>query len=236
MRGGTGGYWYMATFTPPGDPEHSMFIPGKRGKHGPCNCGKHGLSKGQWNAQESACWNRLRTALSRQAAGGLAYVSSVEVQEGAHRADGIGRDMLHRHALIWSPAPLSVTEVHGLALSAGYGCSIQWQRPYSGNSAAHYVAKYITKSAGQRGTVPWEVTHVNEHTGEITARGKRATYRTWSRSQKWGVSIQELRDHMAAQARNRARYLDELAQLLDQPDASAVAGPALDASVPTDPP
>lgn len=207
MRG-QHGYWYMATFTAPGAPEHNRFVPGKRGNHGPCNCGQHGLTMGQWNRQESACWNRLRLSLSRLAEGGVQYVTSVEVQE--KRAD----KMLHRHGLIWSPKPLAIHDVQALALRAGYGCSIQWQRPYSGTSAANYVAKYITKSAGQRSSIPWQETRIDHDTGEVTLVGKRATYRTWSRSQRWGVSIQELRDLMATQARARAHYLAELEDAL----------------------
>lgn len=226
MRG-QAGHWYMATFAPPGDPIHTRFIPGKRGNHGACQCGQHGLTKGEWNAQESKCWNRLRLSLSREARGGLQYVSSVEVQDGKRRRDGQGRMMLHRHALIWSSVPIPMERVQALALAAGYGCSLQWQRPYSGVTAANYVAKYITKSAGHRGDVPWEVLEVDQETGEIESVGKRATYRTWTRSQKWGVSVQELREHMAVQARARANYLRELEALLGHGvgDRGSAAGP-----------
>jgi hypothetical protein len=209
-----GGFWYMVTLTAPGDPEHTKFIPGKRGNHGACSCGQHGLNRGEWNALESKWWNRMRTYLAREV-GTVAYVGSVEVQE--------KRQALHRHLLLWTSEPVSITRAQELALRAGYGCSIQWQKPYSAESAANYVAKYITKSSGQRGNVPWQISTVDEETGEIRSKGKRATYRTWSRSQKWGVTMKGLRELMATQARARARYLEELAQLLDDEKAGSLA-------------
>lgn len=201
------GYWYMVTLTAPGDPGHQRYIPYKRGRHGECGCGDHGLSAGQWNRQESRWWNRLRTSLAREF-GDLAYVSSVEVQ--SKRADA----MLHRHALVWSPVPIPVGRAHELALRAGYGCSMQWQKPYSAASVANYVAKYITKSSGQRSEVPWEYEVVVPDTGEVLSVSRPATYRTWSKANRWGVTIQGLRSIMAAQARARARYLEELGQAI----------------------
>lgn len=219
-RRGAAGHWYMVTLTAPGDPEHRKFIPGKRGNHGPCSCGQHGLTPGEWNALESKWWNRLRTALVREF-GSLAYVGTVEVQE--ERVD----HMLHRHLLVWSPVPIPIERAHELVQAAGYGCSMQWQKPYSAQSAAQYVAKYITKSSGRRFTVPWEVSSLDQETGEISTVEKRATYRTWSKSNRWGVTMQGLRSIMAAQAQARAMYLRELAEMLaddqESPPLAAVA-------------
>jgi len=207
-----GGHWYMATFTAPGDPVHKHVIPGRRGFHGWCDCGKHGMTPGEWNAQESKCWNRLRTALTREF-GALQYVGTVEVQ-------GKRRDkMLHRHVLVWSPVVVPMLRVHALAQQAGYGCSIQWEVPRSAQGAASYVAKYITKSSGQREEVPWEVTTVDMSTGELLSDSRRATYRTWSRSQRWGVTMGGLREVMSRQAAARARYFAELENLLAQEPA-----------------
>jgi hypothetical protein len=186
------------------------------------------MTLGQWNRQESACWNRLRTALARSY-DGMAYIGAVEVQK---------RGALHRHLMIWTPEPLVPAEVQALAQEAGYGCVFDVQPVDDVRKAARYVSKYITKSAGDRGNVPWTAEVLDEQTGELRELSTVPTFRTWSSSQNWGFTVKGLREVMMQQARARAMYLRELADLLalDAPDVPAVAGPAPTDSPSSDPP
>ncbi|QIX28917.1 hypothetical protein ncot_19405 (plasmid) [Nocardioides sp. JQ2195] len=180
----------------------------------------HGFTDGQWNAQESACWNRLRTALTRDRE--VIFAGAVETQE---------RGMLHRHVLVFVDSRLEHEEVQALALAAGYGCVLDLEPVRSADKAARYISKYVTKSASGRAVVPWE--KVDEDTGELI--GKRATYRLWSSSRKWGVTMKEMKAAASAQARARANYLRELENLLAS-ETAAAADPAPYALSATGPP
>jgi hypothetical protein len=177
------------------------------------------MSVGEWNRQESACWNRLRTALTRERR--VIFLGCVEVQDGKRRRDGVGRCYLHRHVMLFSDQVLTHEEVQALALAAGYGCVLDIEPVASVEKAARYISKYVTKSSGARGVVPWE--WMNPTTGELI--GKRATYRLWSSSHTWGVTMREIKATQALQARARARYLDELhAVLAEEAGCLAPAG------------
>jgi hypothetical protein len=205
------GYTYFLTLTAPGQNEHRRWVQGSvRGPRQACECHDTGVTLGEWNGQESACWNRLRLALSRVAEGSLTYIGSVEVQ---------GRGALHRHLVLNLDRPLFPGEVQALALAAGYGCVFDLQVITSAQKAAWYISKYVTKSAGARSEVPWVRDVVDQETGEIRAMKTTATFRSWSAAQSWGYTLKGLRDIARAQAAARARYLEELAQLLAEDSA-----------------
>ena len=101
------------------------------------------------------------------------------------------------------------------------------------DKAARYISKYVTKSSGQRSVVPWE--RLDPETGELV--GARATYRLWSSSRTWGVTMREIKSTQAAQARARALYVRELGELLAQDAALAAASTPDRASIDSpDPP
>lgn len=211
---------YFLTLTAPGENEHRRWVQGKlRGRpRVACSCHEHGFSDGLWNAQESACWNRLRTALARDRE--VIFMGAVETQK---------RGMLHRHVMLFVHDVLTHEEVQALALAAGYGCIVDLEPVRSSRKAARYISKYVTKSSGDRSVIPWE--RVDMATGEIS--GKRATYRLWSSSRRWGVTMKELKEAQAAQSRARARYLAEFAQLVADDGAES---PPLVAPASSDPP
>jgi hypothetical protein len=209
------GYTYFLTLTAPGSTTHRQWRQGRGGADRPsCECHDNGRSLGEWNAGESACWNRLRLALSRVVEGSLTYVGSVEVQE---------RGALHRHVVLNVDRVLLPEEVQVLALAAGYGCVYDLQVINSAQKAAWYISKYVTKSAGARSEVPWVADVVDESTGEIRAMRTTATFRTWSAAQSWGFTMKGLREIAKVQAQARARYLEELAQLLVEDQAGSLA-------------
>lgn len=186
---------YFLTLTAPGTEDHKRWYQGKRPhRRQDCACHLHGETDGTWNAQESKCWNRLRTSLTRDRQ--VIFVGAVETQK---------RGMLHRHVLLFVDEVLTHAEIQAYALAAGYGCVLDLEPVRSAAKAARYIAKYVTKASGDRAVIPWEV--VNDATGELT--GKRATYRLWSSSRRWGVTMKEIKATQAAQARARARYLSD---------------------------
>lgn len=216
---GAPGFAYFLTLTAPSLEPHRQWVQGTV-KHRPeCSCWDNGLTMGQWNRTESACWNRLRTSLARLV-GGLAYAGAVEAQQ---------RGSLHRHVVIRTSSPLSAREVQGLALAAGYGCVLDLQEIKSAAGMGRYLSKYVTKSA-DRDRVPWEDVRVNRSTGEVIVH-TTPTYRLRSQSQSWGCTMREVRSIASAQARARAHYLRELQALLDPP-ADAEPAPADAASLP----
>jgi hypothetical protein len=188
---------YFVTFTAPGTQAHRKWVQGRqKGPRKACDCHEHGQTDGLWNAGESANWNRLRTALTRSRR--VIFCGAVETQK---------RGLLHRHVLLFTDDVLTFDEVQKAALAAGYGCVVDVEPVRSSEKAARYISKYVTKASGDRATVPWE--RVDQETGEVV--GKRATYRLWSSSRRWGVTMREIRQTQAAQARARARYLLEFA-------------------------
>lgn len=217
---------YFLTITAPGSADHRRWVQGKqRGRTRPvCECHHHGLTNGAWNRQESACWNRLRTALARERE--VIYAGAVETQK---------RGLLHRHVVLFTDSHLAFEEVQELALRAGYGCVIDVEPLENPAKAARYVAKYVTKSTAERFAVPWTKVELDHETGELVEVGVRATFRLWSASQRWGVTMKQLRDIARLQASARAKYLRELQALIED-DAAAAAGLAPAASTSTDPP
>jgi len=200
----TGLRGYFLTLTAPGTDDHLRWYQGRRPASRPvCECHRHGQTLGMWNAGESACWNRLRTALSRT--GVFQFVGAVETQK---------RGALHRHVVLFTDQVLDHAEVQRQAMSAGYGCVLDIEYLDSPKKAAKYLSKYVPKASVDRAVVPWSVQVIDTETGEITEDGKRPTYRLWSSSRHWGVTMKEIRSVAAAQARQRAMYLRELDELL----------------------
>lgn len=200
MHLGKGMVGYFLTLTGPGQAEHRRWYQGKRPRRRlSCECHLTGMTLGQWNRQESACWNRLRTGLARDRQ--VIFCGAVEPQK---------RDVLHRHVLVFVEGVLEHSEVQALAIAAGYGCVLDLEPVRSAAKAARYISKYVTKGANGRAVVPWEI--LNPETGELL--GRRPTYRLWSSSRTWGVTMRGMKAAQAAQARARARYLGELVELL----------------------
>lgn len=218
-------YGYFITLTAPGHRDHLRWYQGKRpARRRECECHRHGLSDGQWNAQESKCWNRLRTAMTRDRR--VVFAGSIETQK---------RGLLHRHVVVFTDKLLGYEDVQELALRAGYGCVLDIEPLESPQKAARYISKYASKGSAERPDVPWSRVVVNQHTGEIVDVSTRATYRLWSSSQRWGVTMRQLRATASAQARARARYLAELGDLLaseETPAAAAGLAPAASGSPP----
>lgn len=208
---------YFVTLTAPGERDHFRWYQGKRPRERViCGCHEHGQSLAFWNTQESACWNRLRTAITRTAR--VQFVGAVEPQE---------RGALHRHVLMFTDAQLDYAEVQEQALAAGYGCVLDMQPLESRKQIARYLAKYVGKGASGRAKVPWlsvVVQDYDRHTGELIEVSKPPTYRLWSSSRHWGVTMKEIKAAQGAQARQRAMYLRDLEALLDGQDSRSAAG------------
>lgn len=141
----------------------------------------HGTDLAAWNPLAAKCWNRLATAL-RRFDPSIQFMRNTEVQK---------RGALHHHVIILSTLPLTRNRVSKLAHRSGYGyiCDVSplrgkgdWKR------AAAYVAKYVTKAGDERDRTPWEVLDID--TGEIKTH---ATFRTWSRSQGYGIPMREVK-------------------------------------------
>jgi hypothetical protein len=145
------------------------------------------------------------------------YCGAVEVQD---------RGSLHRHVVMFTDEALSHEEVQGLALAAGYGCVLDLQPLTNSRQVGRYLAKYVTKSSVDRAHVSWQT--LDPETGVL----KRipATYRLWSSSRTWGVTMRQIRDVARAQARARARYLAELSEAMQLDGLAVAAGlaPAAD--------
>lgn len=210
VQANTGLLGYFVTLTAPGVNDHLRWYQGTRPSTRPiCECHNHGSTLAAWNAGESACWNRLRTALTRDTY--MQFAGSVEVQDG--KRGGTGRGALHRHVLIFTDVPMTHEHVQELALAAGYGCVLDLEPIDSARKAARYLSKYVSKASTSRQMVPWEKETVDRSTGEIHS-SRKPTYRLWSSSRHWGVTARQVRDAHAQQARQRAMYLRELEALL----------------------
>ena len=211
--------WFL-TLTAPGRHDHKRWYQGRRPTtRTDCGCHLHGLTDGQWNAQESKCWNRLRTAWSREQ--DVTFIGSVETQR---------RGMLHRHIVVFTEGHVEHADLQRIALAAGYGCVLDLEPLQSVQKAARYVAKYVTKSSAERAEVPWVRESIDETTGEIVELQTKATFRTWSSSRDWSVTMKALKAIASAQARARAQHLKVLAEVLGTDQA--VGSPAASISEP----
>jgi hypothetical protein len=155
---------------------------------------------GRWNHTAGGRWNHARTRLVREH-GLKSFVRFVEVQDGKHRDDGLGRGALHYHLfMVWEQAPDWVA-VQRLLIECGFGCSLDVKTMTDRDAVAKYAkyaSKYAVKSITRRGKAPW----VDEH-GVIG----EPTYRTWSASQNWPASMRGMveESRRAVEARDAAR-------------------------------
>lgn len=167
---------HVLTLTAPGEREH--FLPsGER-----CRCTPvGGVDLGQWNGSLGRRWSRFVDAL-RYRFGGVQFFAAKEVQE---------RGALHLHVPLVFDRHQVVTlaEVRALAIDHGFGHSVTLDRVEVGSRqavrSAWYVAKYVSKSSGDRSEVPY----VHPVTGEVGP----GRWRTWTSSRAWGVTMLELR-------------------------------------------
>jgi len=209
-------FGYFVTLTGPGtEVGHKRWYQGKRPrKRVVCGCESHSLSVGEWNAQESKCWNRVRTRLAEGRE--MQFIGALEPQK---------RGYLHRHLIIFTKDVLVFSEVQEAALAAGYGCVADVQALTSEQQVARYLTKYVSKGASDRANVPWRKEKLDRQTGEIVD-SVSPTYRLWSSSHGWGVTMREVRAVAAAQARQRAKYLAELVDALAADQVLAGPRPA----------
>ena len=207
------GYLYLLTCTAPGWYQH---IDRRTGQTCPCTP-PGGVDLARWNASHSRRWNHLRTRL-RQDVPELEFLRGIEVQR---------RGALHDHALLWSPVPLTAHRLRALAISAGFGHSLDLKPLAPGSRrAAYYVSKYVTKACDSRDSVPWWGEYVDCASGEIREGQITAPYRTWSASRGWGLTMAEVRAVCREHARVRADQLHALliAELVSTFDAEVIDG------------
>jgi hypothetical protein len=152
---------------------------------------------GSWNASAGKRWNVLRGALARLYPG-MEFFRAVETQE---------RGAIHLHVIVWTPIPLVLKDVQPLAMSAGFGCVIDYEPATAGDTRqAAYVSKYVTKATDQRRETPWDV--LDRETGEVVAV-KDARYRVWSASRGWGMTMKIVEQGIRSAAQKRAAVLRE---------------------------
>ena len=191
------GYFYLLTLTAPGEVVHHH----ANGRQ--CRCTPlGGVDLAEWNPTAARRWNRLLVDVERRYHVRPVYFRAAEVQD---------RGAIHYHVLLWVPRKLQLKVLRDLAVTAGFGHSVDLQPVdrYS-RKVARYVSKYVAKSTDARDDVPWSGDSVNLETGELTTGQIKATYRTWSQAQRWGTSMKIIRQ--AAQIK-----AVELAALRDRP-------------------
>lgn len=198
---------WLLTLNAPGERAHGRWTPPPHYVRGArrvaCDC-HEGVVLADWNPSASACWNRLRTALVKRYPD-LDFLRTTETQS---------RGAIHYHLPIATVGRVDVLEVQALALAAGFGCVLDLAplpRGADFSNLAAYVSKlvagYVTKSCDSRADVPWRADVVDEETGEIRRLHTHPTYRTHSQSRSWGITVGEVRRHVAAAARRRAELL-----------------------------
>lgn len=136
----------------------------------------------RWNGQAPRRWNDWITDLRRVLGVDVQYCGSWETQV---------RGVLHRHVLVWAPGvteKLFRRESRRIAIRLGFGRQYD-VRPLSGSDTkelamvAGYIASYVTKCGDELATC------INPRTGEIV----QGSYRRWSASRKWGVTMGQIR-------------------------------------------
>lgn len=200
---------YLLTVTAPGTSQHVLW---HRDTWGPrpadrptCACTlSPGETLGEWNASAGRRWNTLRGNL-RRLVPDLEFFRAVEPQS---------RGALHLHVIVASSVELDPFAVQRLALSAGFGCTMDLAVVEPGSRRhAYYVAKYVTKAADSRAVVPWAADVVDMDTGEVVLTNVTPTYRTWSSSQGWGLTMRALKAGIAA---DRQRWVDKQPTVMER--------------------
>ena len=183
-----GGQVHMLTLTAPGAKVH--YLPNGE----MCQCTKPGGELvGQvleeWNAELGHRWNRFCQDLRRYFGRNVQYFKATEVQK---------RGALHSHVPFRLDAGVrwNLHEIRALAIKHGFGHEVDI-RPNIDEKGMWYVAKYVSKAAGLRPTVPWR--KVDQDTGEIH---DTATYRCWTASRSWGTTMAAVKAAQAEWVRN----------------------------------
>jgi hypothetical protein len=142
------------------------------------------------------------------------------------------RGLLHQHLLLHSETAVTPGQVQAAALAAGFGCVMDHQEVSSPQQTARYLSKYVGKSTDQRPSVPWERLVVDEESGEVVEVRTRPTYRSYSQSRRWGLTMRDCLDaaRRAAALRAAAGRIDQVPehvgqQLEPQPCDGAPAPP-----------
>lgn len=129
-----------------------------------------GVDLASWNPTAAYLFSQWIQALRREVGMPIEYFRAVELQR---------RGAIHLHLLVSSPVPISKRRFGRLALEYGFG-RIFDVRPVSDVHAARYVTKYVSKASSMRSECPW-------------TPGKRPSYRTWSRSVRFGHTMARVR-------------------------------------------
>jgi hypothetical protein len=199
---------YLLTLTAPGNAEHTM----PSGDVCPCTP-PGGVDLADWNPSAAGLWNVMRGSL-RRLSPGLEYLRAVEVQQ---------RGALHLHVIVFSPVELDRVDLRRTAMSYGFGHSLDLAKIVPGSRKhAYYVAKYVTKACDSRDQVPWRADVVDEVTGEVQRLHTSASYRTWSASHGWGLTMKEVR--RACQQKKKAEGVLDAVQRVPGSDADGVLG------------
>ena len=197
--------FYLTTLTAPGvrgGMHWDRSICGHR--RGECTNSPHGKSAGgpvckvyrmiaaKWNGEAPRRWNDWITDLRRVLGVDVQYCGTWETQK---------RGLLHRHVLIFVPGVSAARyESVGreIAIRLGFGSQFDVEQvaaddPKALAMVAGYVASYVTKCGDGLATC------VNPRTGEIL----RGSYRRWSASGDWGVSMKQIRQERVQWAMER---------------------------------
>jgi hypothetical protein len=177
----TGSTIVMVTLTAPGNEQHTM----PSGEVCPCTP-DGGVHLAEWNGTCSGRFSRFVEDVRRMTGVKLQYFRAAEVQK---------RGALHFHILFRVPVGmrvrLSLGAVRRLALKHGFGHSVD-VTGVEPERAAGYVAKYASKAAAARASMPW----MHRRTGELSNGYGR--YRVWTSSRDWGVTMASVRAAQAA--------------------------------------
>jgi hypothetical protein len=189
----------MLTVSPPGVNVHTRRLHGVT-EVCPCTPAE-GFSHSDWNGSFTQRTNRLLRDLGRSLGCEL---------EVAQAREWFRDDLLHGHLLIVRSdgLPLVVTrkELRRLLLKHGFGHKVMWRVIDDAGKASRYVAKYVAKGVSQRGRVAWRKVR-RDGTVQCTA-----TYRTWTTSRRWGLSmaaVRAARRDAAAARRAALAFTDE---------------------------
>lgn len=180
-----GGHLYLLTLTSPGDQLH--YLP----NGAPCPCTPDGgVDLSEWNPSAAGRWNHLRTVI-RQEVPEFEFLRVPELQQ---------RGALHYHIIVWSPVPLDRVSLRRKAIRCGFGHELDLAPIEPGSRKhAYYVGKYVTKTIDGRTkqlhgesmpNMPWKVDGLHS----------APTFRSWSSSRRWGLTMAECRAALRAAA------------------------------------
>ena len=184
---------YMLTVTAPGDRWHAL------PSGDVCRCTPEGgVSLPAFNATAGRGFSKLLVYMRRRY-GDVQYGKAAECQE---------RGALHFHVLMrvekWRALERDFRqndpfcELRSLVERCGFGHEIDLG--LAGSQQATYWAKYVSKTAADRDSMPW----LDFRTGEVTRANR---YRPWSASRRWGSTMKPIKQAQAAWAIAKASPL-----------------------------